>query len=79
MPAFTDKGEIEGEGRNVLDIMKWYLLSACTKRNPHVAVLKTYGKERGMNVAQLRPVLLSGCLVPKVTNVLRFDALRFGS
>ncbi|KAG7230063.1 hypothetical protein INR49_009783 [Caranx melampygus] len=20
--------------------MKWYLLSACTKRNPHVAVLK---------------------------------------
>lgn len=28
------------EGRNVLDIMKWYLVSPCTKRNPHVAVLK---------------------------------------
>lgn len=42
------------EGRNVLDIMKWYLLSACTKRNPHVVVLKhTVGGK--MNVAQLRP------------------------
>ena len=29
-----------GERRNVLDIMKWYLLSACTKRNPHVVVFK---------------------------------------
>lgn len=28
------------KGRNVLDIMKWYSVSHCTKRNPHVAVLK---------------------------------------
>lgn len=34
------RGEREEGRRNVLDIMKWYLLSACTKRSPHVAVLK---------------------------------------
>lgn len=60
------------EGRNVLDIMKWYLLSACTKRNLHVAVLKnTVGGK--MNVAQLRPFFSLD--FPKS---LKFQGLMFG-
>lgn len=53
-----------GEQRNVLDIMKWYLLSACTKRNPHVVVLKRNRGEGKMNVAQLRPFYFG---IPKAT------------
>lgn len=58
-----------------MDIMKWYLLSACTKRNPHVALLKRTAGRGGNECSSTEIFFLSffSCfLVSKVAKVLRF-------